>query len=338
MARKQCTIAIFNESERWTLPDPLVTRIRESAGEDVAVSRVYTSHELMAALPETNYLIGFPATVEAIEEDTPNLEWIQLTASGGDSWRPVARALERGIRVCSAATIRAPFVAEHCVALTLALVRRIDRTILAQAEHRWATEEIAREMSTLRGATVGVVAFQTIGDEIAKRCRAFDARVLVSTPTENGNCPHADATVGLDKVRDVMAESDALIVAAPRLPGTGVLLGKAQLSALKTHAVVISAGRGGLVDNKWLVRMLQREKIAGAAMDVFETEPLPQSSPIWTMPNVIVSPHVSTASPTFWDHATDVISDNLRRLARGDDLIDELDSRFFLVPAGKQEM
>jgi len=336
MSRKQCTVAIFNESERWALPDTHLARIRESAGERVAVSRVFSSNELIRALPETNYLIGFPATVEAIDEDTPELEWVQLTASGGDSWRPVARALERGVRVCSAATIRAPFVAEHCMALALALVRRIDRTILAQAEHRWATDEIANEMRTLRGATVGIVAFQTIGEEIAKRASAFDARVLVSTPTPNGNCPSAHSTVGIDKVRDVVAESDVLIIAAPRLPGTGVLLGKSELSTLKASAVVISAGRGGLVDNKWLVRMIQREKIAGAAMDVFETEPLPQSSPIWTMPNVIVSPHVCTASPNFWDRATDIICDNLQRLARDEELIDELEPVFFLTPSLRQ--
>lgn len=333
MAPRTLTIAVFNESLDWSIEETHVQRIRESAGEHVKVRVVRSTDELKHALPETHYLVGFPITVELIEGQTPNLEWVQLTASGGDSWRPVARAIEKGVRICSAASIRGPFVAEHCMALALTLLRRIDQAVLAQAEHHWATDEIAPGVRTLRGATVGIVAFEKIGDEIAKRASAFDAHVLVSTPTKDGNCPHAHSTVGMSGVRDVVAQSDVLIVAAPRLPGTGMLLGKGELGALKTSAIVISAGRGGLLDFQWLLRMLRREKIAGAAMDVFETEPLPSNSPVWTMPNVIVSPHVSTASPTFWSNATDVICENIKRLQRGEPLVDELDPELFRPPS-----
>jgi phosphoglycerate dehydrogenase-like enzyme len=309
MAPKTLTIAVFNESLDWSLDESHVQRIRDVAGEQVAVRTVRSTEELNRALPETHYLVGFPVTVELIE------------------------AIEKGVRVCSAASIRGPFVAEHCMALALTLIRRIDQSVLAQAEHHWATKEIAPGVRTLRGSTVGIVAFEKIGDEIAKRAASFDAHVLVSTPTRAGNCPHAHSTVGMDGVRDVVAQSDVLIVAAPRLPGTGMLLGKGELGALKTSAIVISAGRGGLLDFQWLLRMLRREKIAGAAMDVFETEPLPPNSPVWTMPNVIVSPHVSTASPTFWSNATDVICENIKRLQRDEPLVDELDASLFLPPA-----
>jgi len=321
------TIAVFNEKSGWTLPDAHVTRIRDAAGPDTEVRTVRSRAELLEALPDTHELIGFPLGESELAEHAHNLRWIQLTGSVGDAFSALQYALSRGVRVSSAAGIRAPQCAEHVVMLLLALMRRLDIAVHAQTQRRWATAEIAPRVVDLEGAVVGIVAISVIGRAIAQRLKAFGVEIIATRPP--GAHP-GDDLVSVDEMmpdtdlRELMARSDAVVFATPFLPGSIDSIGKRELDHLKHGAILVDSSRGGIVQQSALVNALKSGRIAAAALDVFEHEPLPPDSPLWSMPNVIITPHVSSSSPRYWDRATEAACHNLQRLRDGRPLQGEL--------------
>jgi len=328
------TVAVFHETTGWSLPDPLLDRIRACAEPTFEVREAPTRADLTEILPETDALIGLPITDEQLAPHAARLRWIQLTHSIGDATPAVTAAIRAGARVTSAAPARAPQVAEHAMALTLALTRRIDAAVRAQGEHRWMNEQLAGQVRSLHGAAVGLVGSGHVGEEIARRARAFGARVLVSGP---GQPPEdellADDRFDLEHINDMIMQSDVVIVATPRLPSTIDLIGKKQLGAFKPSAILVDVSRAGVVRQDALIEALRRGRLAGAALDVFRTEPLPETSSLWTMPNVILTPHVSAATPRYWEQACNLFCTNVERLVAGKALIAELEPAHFQAHA-----
>jgi phosphoglycerate dehydrogenase-like enzyme len=328
MAKGALTLAIFQEAMQWRLPDAHVAAIRSAAG-DLEVRTVATRAELLDALPRTSQLIGFPLTYDQFEQLGKTVEWVQMTGPLGDAITSLLPAVRRGVRVATAASIRGPQIAEHAIALTLALLRRIDDAVLAQTEHRWAAGEIAPLMRSLHGSTVGIVAFGTMRDEIAQRVKALGVHVLATSTDPDDDHIHIDEMMELPRLEKLLVRSDVVIVASPRHPGSKPLIGRREFSRMGEETVLIDVSRGGVVDQSALLEALRRQRIAGAGIDAFETQPLPSASPLWTMPNVIITPSVAAASAHYWEHATEVICRNIRRFAEGRPLIDELTTDWF---------
>lgn len=318
------TLAVFNERTGWTLPDALVERLRDSAAGRVEIRPATNRTELMDALPSTDFLVGFPLTDEQFALHGSGLKWVQLTGSGGDLSQTLIAALDRGMRITSAASIRAPQVAEHAIALLLTLFRRLDLTMRAQTEHRWASSDIAPQIRNLAGATVGVIAVGSIGQEIAQRLKAFGVSVVATRRDPSNPYMYVDQVLPTERINDLMEMCDAVIVATPRIPATDDLIGARQFRAMKQGMVLIDVGRGGVVNQTALLDALRRGRLAAAGLDVFATEPLPPASPLWTMPNVVVTPHVGAASPKYWEHAVEVIAQNLNRYLAKEPMIDEI--------------
>ncbi|MEO1128645.1 MAG: NAD(P)-dependent oxidoreductase [Planctomycetota bacterium] len=319
------TVAVFHEATNWALPDALVERIR-AADPSLTVRHARNRAELLDALPETNLLIGLPLTDEQLEPHAEHIRWIQLTHSIGDTSPTVDLALSRGIRITSAAPFRAAQIAEHAMALSLALTRRISTAVRAQSEHKWTNTRLAQEVRTLDGSTVGMLAHADVLEHIARRARAFGARTIATGPFDaSSDADSVDEHFPMGQLNDVIAQSDVLIIALPRLGSTIDLIGKRQLGAAKPSTIVIDVSRGGILDQDALIDALRRGRIASAGLDVFRTEPLPETSSLWTMANVIVTPHVSGAAPGYWKRATTTFCDNLKLLAAQQPLIGELD-------------
>lgn len=318
------TIAIFNESTSWALPASLVDRIRAEAPEGITIRQATNRTRLVELLPESDYLIGFPLTEEQVLQATPRLKWVQLTNSPGDAVAPLLAAIRRGVRISSAASMRAPQVAEHAVAMSLALVRRIDAAVRAQDEHRWAQHELASSMRTLMDLTVGIVAVGAVGQEIAQRLKPFGVHIIATRRNTQIPYLHVDEMLPPERLTDLMQRSDVVIVAAPRLPATTNIIAKRELWAMKSTAYLVDVSRGGVVDQEALIDALRRSKLAGAGLDVFAIEPLPPDSPLWTMPNVIVTPHIGSTSPDYWNHAAEIVSENLKRIVEDKPLVDEV--------------
>ena len=227
--------------------------------------------------------------VAVLERAVPRLRWVQLPTMGFD---PVEQhGVPPGITVTTAGDAYAPTVAEHAVAMLLALVRRIPASVRDGDAARW-DQSGARTIGTLNDATVAVVGFGNIGRAIALRLRGFGARVVAVTRSGRAD-PLADESASVDALAGVLARCDAVVLAVPLTGQTRHLLGAAALAALPAHAIVINIARGGVVDHAALYDALAAGRLGGAGLDVTEPEPLPPESPLWALPNVLITPHVA---------------------------------------------
>lgn len=325
---------MFNESTRWRLPDALADVIAKAAGDDADVRVVSSRLELTAALPETDFLVGLPLPDDQLSLVQGRLRWLQLTSSLGDEEPFLIATLNAGVRVSTAASIRGPSIAEHALALTLALVRRLDLAIAAQSDQKWTPGEIAKDLRVFAGSTMGIIADASLATEIVRRAAAFDVTTLVCHPHDPPEGHGADRVYPFARLRDLIEASDTLIVASARSRATHGLLGRAEFAFMKPGAILVDVGRGGIVSTTALVEALRKGRLAGAALDAFEAEPLPPNSPLWSMPGVIVTPHVSSAGPRYWQAAAEFIADNLRRILDDRPLRDELTLAWYGASSG----
>ena len=335
MAKSLLTVALFHEPSGWALPDRYVDQLREAAGGTLDVRRVTGRTELLEILPETSHLIGFPITEEQFRTQGAELEWVQLAHSSGDETDSLLAALERGVMVTSASSVRAPQVAEHAMALTLALVRRIDSAIRAQGEHRWAGDDLARRVRTLNGLTFAVLSQDRIDSELCRRASCFGAHTLALKRLDATECQEAEEVLDAGKLDDAIRRADVLIVAMSRMRASRRLINASKLALMKPTAMLVDISRSGVVEQEALLRALRREKIAGAGLDVFESEPLPRTSPLWTMANVIITPHICAATPDYWGRATMFFCENIRRIVGGEPPIDVLRPEWYGLAAAR---
>ena len=168
--------------------------------------------------------------------------------------------------------------------------------------------------------TLGVVGLGEIGQEIARRAGAFGLRVVAVDPVRESPPPGVSALWKPEQLRELLAESDYVVIAAPHTPQTAKMIRREQLRQMKPSAYLINIGRGAIVDLADLTAALQSKEIAGAALDVFETEPLPPDHPLWRMENTILTPHVAGCSPRVAERHLGVLLENLRRFRAGEEL------------------
>jgi phosphoglycerate dehydrogenase-like enzyme len=249
---------------------------------------------LRAELGDADALWLWPAFYDAelvpvLGRHAPRLRWLQVLTMGYDPL--VAHGVPAGLTITNAGDAYAPTVAEHAVATLLALVRRLPEMQARAATSTW-DQSVAARIGTLNDATVAVLGFGNIGKEIAVRLRAFGARVIAVTRSGRSD-PLADESAPVTQMSDVLARADAVIVAAPLDATTRHLIDARALAALRPHALLVNIARGGIVDTSALRDALAKGQLGGAAIDVTDPEPLPADDPLWTMSNVIVTPHVA---------------------------------------------
>jgi phosphoglycerate dehydrogenase-like enzyme len=172
----------------------------------------------------------------------------------------------------------------------------------------------------LADATLGIVGLGEIGSEIARRGLAFGMRAVAVDPVQVAPPPGVAALWRPERLPELLAESDFVVIAAPHTPETYKLFRRAQLRQMKRTAYLINIGRGAIVDLADLTGALRAGEIAGAGLDVFETEPLPADHPLWGMANVIITPHVAGCSPRIAARHLDVLLENIRRFVAGEPL------------------
>jgi phosphoglycerate dehydrogenase-like enzyme len=227
--------------------------------------------------------------VALLERHAPRLRWVQLPTMGYD---PVElHGVPPGVTVTSAGDAYAPTVAEHAVAMLLALLRRIPEAVRNAAHGSWDQSNAIR-IGTLNDATVAVIGFGNIGRAVAARLRGFGAKIVAVTRGGRAD-PLADEAAASADLHGVLARCDAAILAVPLNAQTRHLLGSDALAALRPHAIVINVSRGGVIDHAALSAALEEGRLGGAGLDVTEPEPLPAGDPLWTMRNVLITPHVA---------------------------------------------
>jgi phosphoglycerate dehydrogenase-like enzyme len=254
-----------------------------------------------------------------------SIRWIQLTSAGVEHCVRIPGVRERGILVTNMQRIGGPIIAEHAIAMALAFTRGLDLYIPAQAKREWARTTPPGRMTVVDGKTMLVVGLGGIGGEVAKRAHALGMRVT-ATRASGRTGPDYVSYVGLpDELHRLAGEADFVVNTAPLTPETKGVFDAAFFAKMKPSAYFINVARGGSVVTSALVDALNQGRIAGAALDVTDPEPLPPEHPLWSARNVIITPHVANDSDLGFDSQLAVVAENLRRYAAGERMLSVVD-------------
>jgi phosphoglycerate dehydrogenase-like enzyme len=274
------------------------------------------SPALRALLAEAEVIFGF-ALPSGLNELAPRLRWVETPATGFDQLNGTG-VLESGIPVTTVGGLYAPAVAEHAFALLFGIYHRLDEFRADQRRRHWELKEV-RE---LRDATMAIVGLGNIGRAVARAAKAFGMRV-VGTRRRVDDVPEGvDRVFPPGELRAMLGEADVVVVAVAGTAETTNLIGAPELAAMKPDACLINVARGIVVDEAALAAALRGGRLAAAGLDVFVAEPPPPDSPLWDMPNVLITPHVASNTPTKLTRAVDHFADNLRRYCAGEPLED----------------
>lgn len=282
----------------WTYLPFAKAAVAERVGalEGVELTVSDSLPEILDALPGADGLITFNApqhmaaeVLATIRDKAGSVKWIHFLTAGREDFE--AAGIPEWLDISGPDGATAPAVAEHCMALMLALVRRVPELAAATSAATWE-RAIARRMTSLEGGTLLVLGMGAIGREIARRARGFGMRTVAATRNPRDDALF-DAAHGLDRLPELYAQADAVAVALALAPETRHLVGEDAFSRMRPNAILVNVSRGGLVDPAALNAALRSGSISGAALDVTEPEPLPPEDPLWSCPNILISPHIA---------------------------------------------
>jgi D-2-hydroxyacid dehydrogenase (NADP+) len=251
----------------------------------------------------------------------PRLTFIQSISAGTDQFsRDRLRAA--GIRLASAQGGNERAVAEHAIALLLAIARQIPEARDNQAAKKWRgmVGDISKREDELGGKTLAIVGMGRIGSRLATLAKAFDMRVIGVRQDPSKGAGVADCVAGGDALLEVLAQADFVALTCPLTPATENLIDAKALAAMKPAAYLVNVARGKVVNEPALVEALTQKRIAGAALDCVWEEPLPAASTLWGVPNLLITPHTAGETRRYEDNVIDLLLENLERLSRGETL------------------
>ncbi|OGN99703.1 MAG: hypothetical protein A2Y90_04840 [Chloroflexi bacterium RBG_13_52_12] len=279
--------------------------------------------ELDAMLAETDILFGF-IPPQNITTRAPNLKWMQVTSAGVDRHRDTEIWKSR-VTITGVSGIHATPIGEFVLGFMLMFVKNTPQSFRMKQTRQW--ERYGTH--TLRGKTLGIVGLGHIGREVARLSKAFGMRVIATrrSTKQAGKAKDVDLLLPQSRVKEMLADSDFVVLSVPLTPDTHHIIGEAELKAMKPSAYIINIGRGGLIDEEALLRALDEKRIAGAGLDVTAAEPLPKESRLWDFDNVILSPHVSGGMEDYMLRAAELFCDNLRRYLEGKKLHNVVDRK-----------
>ncbi len=275
--------------------------------------------ELQQVLAQAEVIFTFRLPPEWLDV-CARLRWVQLASAGAD------HVLRQGILdrrpdllLTTASGIHEVPISEHILAMILHFSRRFHIAVRAQSQHIWEDYQAGEA----HGQTVCLVGYGPIARRAAVLCAALGMRVLCVRASISTRQPGDGPVESFYPVRDLntaLAQSDYVVVAAPRTPSSEGMIGREQFAVMRPGAVLINISRGALVDEDALIEALREGRLGGAGLDVFLQEPLPPTSPLWDMPNVLITPHRAGSSPHYDLRATELFCDNLARYLHGQPL------------------
>lgn len=302
-----------------------------------APMQVVNAEDEQAALGEIRAADAFfgkltPPLLAAAEK----LRWVQSPTASLEHY-VFPELIEHPLVLTNMRGLFSDIIADQVLGYVICFARNLHTYIRNQLEAKWAPVggEQARVGFTtgpgtagaidfahphLADLTLGVVGLGAIGSEIARRARAFGMRIIAVDALRTQAPPEVDQLWPADRLPDLLQASDFVVIAAPHTPQTEKMFRRAQFQAMRQSAFLINIGRGAIVDLADLTAALEAGEIAGAGLDVFETEPLPADHPLWRMPNVIITPHVAGYSPRIAERHLAVLLDNIGRFVRGEPL------------------
>ena len=342
---------VFDMKDRrpvWALPDWAVERIRDALPTDWTMTAVSApadgsgdgsaraNDEVLAAVEDARIYMGFGIPAEVLTTGTL-LEWVHSGAAGvGSSLTP--EMLASPVRFTNSAGIHGSPMAETVLGMILYFARGFDFAVEGKARSRWATDPYYDDDSPIRelgDSVVGIVGLGGVGGEVARRALAMGARVIGLRRDASGSV-RSDWAGGVPDERlrvvtgeaglyELLGESHYVVLSAPSTPATRGMLSRGALAGMRADAVLVNISRGDLVDEEALVDALREGRLRGAGLDVFGVEPLPKDHPYWDLANVMLTPHVSAVTRSFWRREVELILLNLRRFLDDEPLMNQVD-------------
>jgi phosphoglycerate dehydrogenase-like enzyme len=297
----------------WSIPDTHAAAIA-AAFPDVEFVRVFTLEDAARAIVDVDVTFTPRLTAEMVRSAT-RLRWVHSPAAAVEGLLPLAELADAGVVVSNSKGIQAIPIAEHVMGGLLVLSRKFDRLLAAQQQHRWIQNDLVEDWPwLLHGRRMTIVGLGTIGVEIAKRAHAFGMHVTGVRRQVTAEHPDfVDRVVGPELLDDALTNCDVLVLAAPGVASTHQLIGASQIARLNRGAVLVNVARAAIVNDAAMRDALGTGQLGGAVLDVFEREPLDPTDALWTMPNVVVTPHSAGFRATHWDDVAALYRDNLRR-------------------------
>jgi phosphoglycerate dehydrogenase-like enzyme len=325
-------IVVHHRFELWRGPDWFVERLRHDFPE-VHFSNHDNYDDAAQDLSQADIAVTWSLKPEQLAA-APKLRWIHSPAAAVHQLM-IPEIVNSDIIVTNASRVHGPVVAEHVIALVLAIAKLIPFAVRFQQQHKWAQTQMWNTLPRPRevaGATLGLVGVGSIGGEVARRALSLGMRVIAvrEHPQRGSDFAPAGADVrvrGSAELDEVLPECDYLVLAAPVTLNTKCLMDAERLRRMKETACLINVARGALVDEAALVDALREGRLGGAALDVFQHEPLPADSPLWDEPKALITPHTAALTEKLWERHFALFSSNLRRWINGEPLESVVDKR-----------
>ena len=280
-----------------------------------------TDEDLQQKIPNLDILATYYLPEEIFSHATDNLKWVHFGNAGIEKslHQPL---LKSKTIITNASGVHAGPVSEFVISVMLYFAKRVKDCHEFMQTTNWTQWEVVKQMVQLKGKTVGIIGFGSLGKAIAKKAKAFDMKVIATRRLQK-KVEHKktlDELIPLSMLSHILKNSDFLVVACPLTPLTKGMIGKWELYQMKSTAFIINVARGEIINKDALLKVLQNKTIAGAALDVFEKEPLPKENPLFALDNVFLSPHISGNFPEYQHDVVVQFADNLNRYLSGKDL------------------
>jgi D-2-hydroxyacid dehydrogenase (NADP+) len=354
-------VAIYSDFPLWNYPKEKIPEI-EKALATGTVRHLGSPENLAVELRDADIAFAWRIPREAFV-GAQKLNWVHCSGAGVTGLL-FKELVESDCILTNSKGIQAIPISEHVFSLMLAHSRKINQAVRAQLEGKWGRIGLwtePPELGELFGKTIGIIGFGGIGKEVALRARAFGMRVLAvkrtlgsgagsNEPTKSfqtigrPKCVQgkssslanennregellADEIFGADGLKEVLPQCDYILVSIPHTAATRGMFGEKEFRSMRKGAFFMNVSRGAAVKEEALITALKKGWIGGAGLDVFEKEPLPETSELYRLPNVILTPHVAGASPLYWERVTALFLENLRRFLAGEPLLNLVDKK-----------
>jgi phosphoglycerate dehydrogenase-like enzyme len=320
-------IFVHHPFDQWNAPEWFSTRLQKDFPQvDVVALPDYkrVDAEIVASEIAVAWSIR-PEQVVAAKK----LRWIHSPAAAVHQLM-FPELINSEIILTNAREVHGPVVAEHVIALIFALAKKIPDSVKLQAKHLWGQQILWDEQPRIRevsGATLGILGLGSIGRPVVKIAKALGMRVVAMREHPEKGSEGADVVLGPTEANEIFRQGDYVVLAAPVTAATEAVADAEHIALMKPNACLINVGRGPLVDETALAAALRNKKIGGAALDVFPKEPLAADSPLWDLPNLLITPHTAALTEKLWDRHYALFSENLRRFLKGESLLAVVDKR-----------
>ncbi len=317
------TKTILLAFEPDTLSSDQVAQVKETAPDDASVVMTRDRDKIEAMLDDIEVAAGwFPADLLS---QASSLRWLQQWSAGADWLLRHPEAAEADFVLTSTSGIHAIQITEHIFAFLLALARELPQALDAQRHRQWIPQDEHDHLFELAGKTMLLIGVGAIGERTAQVAAAMDIQVLGVRRDPTVGALGVEAMFGPDDLLDLLPQADFVIVTVPLTEETRGMITERELRAMKPTSFIVNVGRGSTIDEQALIEALREGSIAGAGLDVFETEPLPSDSPLWGFENVIITSHYAGITPHYHKRALAVFLDNLERYVAGETLRNVVD-------------